>query len=328
MMKLSIVLSFICLANTLIVSVLLDDVSAKDDALESEISKSSKTEVDFSLCYDFVTLEKTSGILLRVNIPKSIPDRQRILAIKYSREPSRVFSKNGNNYAEFIFERPQRQVKVEISIRADIFRYDLAQAEMQSQKNLPKNPSLKEYLKQERMIEKEHREIKQIAEGILGQSEVAIVQNIYEYVIENMEPDISKLKGAGALKAAQTKRGKCIDYCDLFVALCRAKSIPARVVGGYKTEFSVCPKHSWAEVYLQKYGWIPFDLTFGENVPAEIRKSRFRNLKPMYIYFTNIRNDKVLHNCYTHYYGCKGGRIELEHSVIFRQPIKRIYKGP
>ena len=128
------------------------------------------------------------------------------------------------------------------------------------------------------MIEKNHSEIKRIAANITGQSEIDIVRNVYEYVIENMEPDVSKFKDMGALEAARTKRGVCTDYCDLFVALCRAKNIPARVVGGFKVEYKISPLHSWVEVYFQKYGWVPFDPTFGENTISIVRGNRFSNL--------------------------------------------------
>jgi len=62
-------------------------------------------------------------------------------------------------------------------------------------------------------------------------------------------------------------------------------------------------------------------------VPPWVRNNRFRNLTPIYIAFTCIRNDEVLHNCYTHYYE-SSGNAECEHSVVFRQPVKRTYKGP
>ena len=47
---------------------------------------------------------------------------------------------------------------------------------------------------------------------------------------------------------------------SLFVALCRARGIPARVLGGY-TLYSRAPAiHYWAEVWIDQQGWTPFDL--------------------------------------------------------------------
>jgi hypothetical protein len=46
---------------------------------------------------------------------------------------------------------------------------------------------------------------------------------------------------------------------SLFVALCRARRIPARLVGGYLL-YPVSPtNHFWAEVWIEDRGWSPFD---------------------------------------------------------------------
>jgi hypothetical protein len=297
----------------------------KETASEGYPVQSKK--LDFSLCYDFRIKKGRPDILLRVNIPKTMQGRQKILEVLYSRQPSRIFSKNGNDYAEFVFRRAQEPVKVEIRIKADLIRYDLATGETRPLPNTTDKRSLKAFLKKERMIEKSHPEIEKTAKDVEGDTNLEVVQNIYEYVIEHIEPNLSPLKGSGALAAARTGKGMCIDYCDLFVALCRAKDIPARVVGGYKTQFNVCPKHAWTEVYFPEYGWMPFDVTYGENVPPSIRRHRFMNLKPMYIAFTHVRNDEVLYNCYTHWYEANGD-IRCDHSVVFREPVKRTYRGP
>lgn len=49
--------------------------------------------------------------------------------------------------------------------------------------------------------------------------------------------------------------GDCGNLAGLFITLCRIKKIPAR--------FVVFKEHVWAEFYLEKYGWIPVDPTFG-----------------------------------------------------------------
>ena len=269
-------------------------------------------ELDFSLCYEFLVPGETSKVALYVNFPHTISGRQDVHEVEFSPEPSRIFSNKGNDYAEFIFNNPEKQFKVEVRIKAELFRYDLAFAEMKSHGDFPEEPNLSEYLREERMIEKDHPLIQVVAGSIPGETSIDTIHNIYDYVIDNTEPDVSRLKGAGALEAALTKRGMCIDYCDLFVALCRAKNIPARVVMGYKTEFRVSPKHSWVEAYVEGLGWVPFDPTFGENTTLSARWKRFRHLKPIYIYFSGIRNDGVLHNCHIYVYGYNGERIQSD----------------
>jgi hypothetical protein len=48
--------------------------------------------------------------------------------------------------------------------------------------------------------------------------------------------------------------GDCANLAGLFISLLRTKNIPSRLVCFHK--------HSWAEFYLEKYGWIPVDPTF------------------------------------------------------------------
>jgi hypothetical protein len=51
----------------------------------------------------------------------------------------------------------------------------------------------------------------------------------------------------------------CQTAAALFVALCRARGIPARIIGGYLI-FRVAPmKHYWAEAWIEGQGWTPFD---------------------------------------------------------------------
>jgi Transglutaminase-like superfamily len=45
----------------------------------------------------------------------------------------------------------------------------------------------------------------------------------------------------------------------LFVALCRARGVPARVLGGYLLYRPAPTNHYWAEAWIENQGWTPFD---------------------------------------------------------------------
>jgi transglutaminase-like putative cysteine protease len=51
----------------------------------------------------------------------------------------------------------------------------------------------------------------------------------------------------------------CQLAAALFTALCRARAIPARVLGGYCLYQAGPVKHYWAEAWLDDRGWTPFD---------------------------------------------------------------------
>jgi transglutaminase-like putative cysteine protease len=75
----------------------------------------------------------------------------------------------------------------------------------------------------------------------------------------------------------ETKRGYCEQFSGAYAAMARAAGLPARVAVGF-TPGEVDPAtgeyvvrgfngHAWPEVYLQGYGWVPFEPTPGRGMP-------------------------------------------------------------
>ncbi len=302
-----------------------DQVRQRQRAWERAFSQSRT--VEFELSYDFSVLGQTHKIDFVVLIPQTIPGRQNILSVDYSPRPSRIFDENGNGYAAFTFNKPGRQEKIKITVKAELFRYDLftarksrGQARLTSGGQVPAEADEPgEYLKHEKYIEKDHREIRRAADGIEGETESDIVKGIYDYVLDNMEYSVLGRKDWGAVKALELGKGDCTEYSDLFVALCRAKNIPARVVSGYTVGFGLSSTgHNWAEVYLNDYGWVPFDPSAGDVKNVMIRGTAFSNLRPVYIYLSCVRNDPVLRNYNFGAYTYWGDRVKLTDSIEFK----------
>jgi len=271
------------------------------------------------MSYDLSAPGDTQKISFVALIPQTIPDRQTISGISYSPKPSRIFERDGNRYAEFVFVNPNRHTEIKINVKAELFRYDLMTARTKGEKMPPNDRELAEYLKQERYIEKDHQLIREIADGIEGNTDIDIAKNVYEYVAENLEYAVTWRRGLGAVKALQRGKGDCTEYSDLFVAICRAKNIPARVITGYTVRRdSKPPGHNWVEVYLQGYGWVPFDPTSGEIENVLIRGRAFSRMWPVYIYLSHIRNDDVLGRYGFAAYRYWGDRVRIKDSVEFK----------
>ena len=115
-----------------------------------------------------------------------LPDRQRI-SIKYQPKPAEVFNKNGNRYAKFVFVEPEEHFEVKMNVKAEIFQYDLSTAKKKQKKTLSKGSSFEKFLEHEKYIEKNSKQIQQIADTISGGTDLELVENIYNYVIDNME---------------------------------------------------------------------------------------------------------------------------------------------
>ena len=284
------------------------------------IQNNQNNTVELDMSYDLSVPGETRRISFIVVLPQTKPNRQNILSIRYSPEPSRLFYGNGNRYAEFVFINPDRQIKIDINIRAELLRYDLITVRGKRERDCSEISELEEFLKQEKHIEKEHPQIQEIAQSIEGQTEVDIVKKIYNYVTDNMEYAIHGRKDWGAVKALQQKKGDCSEYSDLFVAICRAKNIPARVATGYTVQYdNISSRHNWVEVYLQDYGWVPFDPSRGDVKNTILRNRAFSRLKPVYIYLSYIRNDGLLRNYQFCAYRYWGDRVRLKDSIEFRQ---------
>ena len=277
--------------------------------------------VEFDLDYDFSVPGETQVVSLVVLIPRTIPGRQKILSRTYWPKPARVFHENGNHYAEFVLRKPEHHEKVRIRIKAELFRYDLLTARAGEVEESPGDDQLDRFLAHERYLECGDDEIRQIAAGIEGETEYDVVKAIYDYVTNHMEYVVRGKDDKGALVALELGRGDCTEYSDLFVALCRAKNVPARVVTGYTVQMDVATsKHNWAEVYMQNCGWVPIDPTAGDMASAMFRNRAFGRMRPAYIYLSHVRNDRVLRNHNFGTFKYWGDKVTLTDSIEFRFP--------
>jgi transglutaminase-like putative cysteine protease len=278
---------------------------------------------EFDIFYDISAPGQTHRISFTALIPKTIPRRQNIIEIQYSPKPSRIFEQNGNRYAEFIFDKPEKQNKINIRIKVELFKYDLVTAKRKHKPDHISETELDDFLKSEKYIEKDDHEIRQIAQGIDGQTEEEIVKKIYSLVIEHLDYSKHDKGQLGAAKALQAGKGDCSEYSDLFAALCRAKNIPARVITGCTIRFdSDSPKHNWVEVYLKDYGWVPFEPSTEDATNTRVQNAIFGRMAPVYVYFSNIRNDEVLRNYHFTLYRYWGDKVRLKESIEFRRPPK------
>ena len=114
---------------------------------------------------------------------------------------------------------------------------------------------VKTYLKPSPYIESKHKRIKKIAKTVAIDSELAAweqVEAIYKWVRENIRYEFDT-QIHSCLEALDSGHGDCEELSSLFIAICRAKGIPARAVW--------IPSHTYPEFYLHdesgKGHWFP-----------------------------------------------------------------------
>jgi transglutaminase-like putative cysteine protease len=122
------------------------------------------------------------------------------------------------------------------------------------------------HTKPEKLIESDREEIVSTAENIVGNetNPHKKASKIYNFVTRHVRY-VTQDEEMGALWALNNGVGDCSEYSYLFVALCRAAGIPARIQAGFAFHsFSETTEdgHMWAEYYLEDYGWIPVDSTW------------------------------------------------------------------
>lgn len=76
-------------------------------------------------------------------------------------------------------------------------------------------------------------------------------------------------------KALSTTSGDCGVQVLLFVSLCRAAGIPARWQSGWAMRPGSENLHDWAEIYIEPYGWLPVDPSYGMRDHADGRVREF-----------------------------------------------------
>lgn len=140
---------------------------------------------------------------------------------------------------------------------------------------------LRPYLSSTEYIQSDNNEIKKLAKRLTRycryQSEA--VQEILGWVNTNIQYDLEQVGLKSALDVLNEKRGYCIGYSNLSLALLRAAGIPCRNVHGiffdrkdiedrdtfYPLSMSGVTLHRWIEVYYADTGWVFSDPRFSVN---------------------------------------------------------------
>ena len=142
-----------------------------------------------------------------------------------------------------------------VEIERSQVSYDLAQ-DLGFEINF--SEEITRYLQASQHIQSTDPLIDSLAQQLKGSGFLATLQNNYAFVNQITNSSTGVL--TDAVTALRRNRASCNGKSRLFVALCRAQNIPARVVGGLILEnISKRTSHLWATVYYQG-NWIPFDI--------------------------------------------------------------------
>jgi transglutaminase-like putative cysteine protease len=76
-------------------------------------------------------------------------------------------------------------------------------------------------------------------------------------------------------KALSTGQGDCGVQTMLLITMLRAAGIPARWQSGWQTKPGQTNMHDWAEFYVEPWGWLPIDQSYGRRVSDDPKIREF-----------------------------------------------------
>ena len=175
---------------------------------------------------------------------------------------------------KFTWEKPED--RIEFSLNSDV-KIASVMNKVSKKINFPLEglpETVIAYTKPSVTIDSDNNDIVRLASNLAkGEDDLYVaVFKIAEWTKNNIEYNLSTLTAEVSQKASwvlANKQGVCDELTSLFISMLRALGVPARFVSGIAyTDSPLFPEkwgpHGWAEVYFPGYGWIPFDVTYGE----------------------------------------------------------------
>jgi hypothetical protein len=218
-----------------------------------------------------------TGIAASAPIPVEFPE-QRITIVSQFRSPTvgNVRMKDhGDQGRQMIVTIPSlaagQVARATVTMRLD--RYDIVPAEpaVEWQWAKPGSKAGRGFLGDSPYIETSHRRIKDLATELI-QPEASPweqVQAIYDWLQANIQYEFDETIHS-CLEALEQKKGDCEEFASLFIALCRARGIPARAVW--------CHDHTYPEFLLALPSgtevWLPCQLTTHEHIFGQMFDDR------------------------------------------------------
>lgn len=134
------------------------------------------------------------------------------------------------------------------------------------------DPEFEEYTAPTELYQSKHPDIVKKAREIVGEMKdsARVAQAICLWVFANLDKR-GTASYSNSLETLKSMKGDCSEHAALFVGLCRAVGLPARVANGiaYTNSIGGFGGHAWGEVYVGK--WISVDPTFGEPIAGPLR---------------------------------------------------------
>ncbi len=220
---------------------------------------------------------RSSGIFATVPVPIDWPEQTVEEVAQQSTENTRKLSYND-------LTKTMRQLVIKVnrlgegesataSVVFKVTKRMVLAPEKPELLSVPQRPpsSIRAFLKPSPYIESSHPRIKEIADSLEWDeslSDFDNIERIYRWVRDNVQYEFDPVIHP-CLDALDAGKGDCEELSSLFIAICRAKGIPARAVW--------IPGHTYPEFYMEDPEgdghWLPCqaagEYSFGQMIEAK-----------------------------------------------------------
>jgi hypothetical protein len=223
-----------------------------------------------------ITIEHTSTdyIIKNMNLSLSFFPRNdyrqnlakfQVTPANYQKDNNLIFNWNNPNKDNY-------EIKIDSNIRTINMPKKIEKKVKFPIDNIPKGYEL--FLEETELMDYNNEAIIELASE-LAEGEDDIYELIFKIGVwtnENIEYSLDTITADASLPASwvlTNRRGVCDELTNLFISLVRTLGVPAKFVAGISyTESELFTEnwgtHGWAEVYIPNYGWVPFDVTYGQ----------------------------------------------------------------
>ena len=173
-------------------------------------------------------------------------------------------------------------------------------------------------------------EVKKLADEIVGDEKNPLQKalRIFRWVSNEIrwcsEMEYCTIANLSA-KGIAAREGDCGVQGMAFITLCRAAGVPARWQSGWQTRPNQWNMHDWSEFYVEPWGWLPADASYGlqQHADARVRDFYCGHLDP-YRLIANLDYGRQLHPRKQSYRSepndFQRGEIEIDgHNLYFNE---------
>ncbi len=185
--------------------------------------------------------------ILRVHTPRPESSTQCLQEIHSSQPYDVEYDAEGNSVFRYTFDRIPPYATRIIAVKADLLMREAPRDGSGATKEF--------YLAEDRYVEVTNPQIRHLARSLKTGDSLTTAQNIFQWIVRNIQYASYVKNNRGALATLQTRQGDCTEMMHLFIALCRAGGVPARGIAGYRCPESCTLRpaqyHNWAEFYAE-----------------------------------------------------------------------------